>query len=169
MSILERLLLSMAAYDKGHPQLIQHFIKVHEFARLIGVCENMEASQLFTLEAAAIVHDIGILPSLAHYGDGAGRHQEELGPAQAEAMLQSLGFDEETVARVSYLVGHHHTYTDVDGLDYRILIEADFLVNLFENSAGADAVSRARESIFATRTGLALLDAQFPADPIAKE
>lgn len=169
MSILDRLLLAMADHNKGHPKLIQHFIKVHEFARLIGVCENMEASQLFTLEAAAIVHDIGILPSLARYGDDAGRHQEELGPAQAEAMLQSLGFDAETVARVSYLVAHHHTYADVDGLDYQILIEADFLVNLFENSASPEAIARARENIFFTKTGKTLLDDLFPSNPITKE
>ena len=36
------------------------------------------------------------------------------------------------IRRVEYLVGHHHTYKDIDGLDYQILVEADFLVNILK-------------------------------------
>ncbi|MBM6968693.1 MAG: phosphohydrolase, partial [Pseudoramibacter alactolyticus] len=54
------------------------------------------------------------------------------------------------------------TYTAIDGRDYQILVEADFLVNLYENAASADAVASARQRIFKTATGLALLDALFP-------
>lgn len=165
MQKLDQLLLAMAEHDKGHPQLIQHFIKVHQFARLIGSREDLNAQQLYILEAGAIVHDIGILPSLERYGDDCGAHQEELGPAQAEAVLHRLGFEENVIARVCWLVAHHHTYTDIDSMDYRILVEADFLVNLFENHAGPEAVARARENIFVTKTGLSLLDAQFPTNP----
>lgn len=35
----------------------------------------------------------------------------------------------EDVERISWLAAHHHTYTDVDGLDHRILLEADYIVN----------------------------------------
>ena len=48
-------------------------------------------------------------------------------------MLTALGFQERVIRRVEYLVGHHHTYKDIDGLDYQILVEADFLVNYFED------------------------------------
>ena len=43
-------------YDKGDPRRIQHFLKVHEFAVLIGTCEEMPQDQLDILEAAAILH-----------------------------------------------------------------------------------------------------------------
>ncbi len=56
------------------------------------------------------------------------------GPALAEQMLSELGFEKDVIERVSFLVGHHHTYTGIDGLDYQILVEADFLVNLFEGN-----------------------------------
>ena len=36
----ERLLTAAIEYDKGDPKRIQHFIKVHSFARLIGKQEN---------------------------------------------------------------------------------------------------------------------------------
>ncbi|MDR1580195.1 MAG: hypothetical protein LBS35_07545 [Synergistaceae bacterium] len=47
-------------------------------------------------------------------------------------MLGRLGFSPDITERVVYLVEHHHTYSDVDGPDYQILLEADFLVNMHE-------------------------------------
>ena len=52
---------------------------------------------------------------------------------------------------------HHHTYSKVDGIDYRILIEADFLVNAHEDNLSIEAVRSAKEKIFRTKTGIALL------------
>ena len=157
----DELILRMADYDRGMPELIQHFLKVHQFARLIGSREGLSERELHTLETAAIVHDIGIVPSLRVYGDDAGKHQEELGPAEAEQLLISLGYEKDVIRRVCLLVSRHHTYTDILGMDHQILIEADFLVNLFENHASQEAISRARETIFKTDTGKALLCAQF--------
>ena len=59
--------------------------------------------------------------------------------------------------RINYLVSHHHTYTNVDGLDYRILLEADFLVNADESEMSENAVETARERVFETNTGKKLL------------
>ncbi|MBQ4265889.1 MAG: HD domain-containing protein [Clostridia bacterium] len=161
MDTNSRLILRMIEYDKGLPHLIQHFLKVYQFAQLIGQSEGLDEHTQHILETAAIVHDIGIPPSLRVYGDDAGAHQEELGPAEAEALLSSLGFAPDVIARVSYLVGHHHTYTEIDSIDYQILVEADFLVNLFENQASTEAITHAQESIFATISGKALLRTQF--------
>lgn len=44
-----------------------------------------------------------------------------------------LCFSPKVAERVSYLVGHHHTYDHIDGMDYQILVEVDFLVNFNEN------------------------------------
>ena len=129
---LEPLILKMISYDHGSPERIQHFLKVHSFAKTIAVSEHLDEKTLFITEAAAIVHDIGIRLCLEKYGDGNGKLQEKEGPALAEQMLSELGFEKDVIERVSFLVGHHHTYTGIDGLDYQILVEADFLVNLFE-------------------------------------
>lgn len=155
------LILSMMEFDRGMPHLIQHFLKVHAFARLIGSKEGLDDKTLHILETAAIVHDIGIVPSLRVYGDDAGRHQEELGPEEAEKLLAALGYDADVIARVSLLVSRHHTYTDILGMDHQILIEADFLVNLFENQASQEAIVHADQTIFATITGRALLHTMF--------
>lgn len=63
--------------------------------------------------------------------------------------------------RVCWLVAHHHTYDPVEGIDHQILIEADFLVNLFENSRPAEAVRSAYERIFRTGTGRLLCRRMF--------
>ena len=77
---------------------------------------------------------------------------------EAEALLRTLGgYTEDQIDRVKYLVGHHHTYTDVEGLDYRILIEADFLVNLYEAPDRYRAILTAEERIFRTASGKRLL------------
>ena len=84
-----------------------------------------------------------------------------MGPPAAEAMLTGLGFPEEMVRRVCFLVGHHHTYHSIQGEDYRILVEADFLVNLYEDGAGREEAEAVLEQIFRTGTGTALCRAMF--------
>lgn len=153
MSKVDLLIQEMINYYAGDPKRIQHFIKVHSFAKQIGEMEDIRAETLEVLEAAAVVHDIGIKEAEGKFGSCSGKLQEQEGPAPALAMLTKLGFDQELVKRVCYLVGHHHTYTDIDGIDYRILVEADFLVNMYEESLNKDVVSRAYTNIFRTESG----------------
>ena len=152
-----------AAYDAGDPMRIQHFLKVHAFARLIGVEEGLDEHTQSVLEAAALVHDIGIHPAEAKYGSSAGKYQEELGPAEAEKLLTGLGWPEADIRRISFLVGHHHTYTAIDGPDYQILVEADFLVNLYEDGLPPEAQRHAYETIFQTESGKKLCREMYPA------
>jgi HD superfamily phosphodiesterase len=143
----------MITYEQNSPHRAGHFLKVHGYAKTIGEAESLDAETLFTLEAAALVHDIGIRPSLEKYGSGAGNYQESEGPPVAREMLTRLGFAPELVERVSFLVGHHHTYTGVDGLDWQILLEADFLVNMHEGEMSVAAIRGAYENVFRTETG----------------
>ncbi len=153
LSQMDRLYQSMIEYFAGDPKRIQHFIKVNSFAGLIGRMESLPEEQLIILEAAAYVHDIGIKPAESIYGECGGKYQEMLGPEPAAAMLKECGFSQEQIDRITWLVGHHHTYTDINGLDYQILVEADFLVNLYEDGISEDAVRHAYEKIFRTESG----------------
>lgn len=156
-----KLILEMTHYYAGQPYRIQHFMKVYGYAKLIGEEERIDVRTQEILNAAAIVHDIGIKKSEEIYGDSIGSHQEELGPAIAENILKKLGYDEELIQRVSYLVGHHHTYDPIDGMDYQILVEADFLVNLFENETSRKPAEMALERIFKTETGKEICKTMF--------
>lgn len=162
---LNRLFLAMIHFDAGDPKRIQHFTKVHSYARLIAQSEGMDADQEFTLEAAAYVHDIGIRIAEEKYGHQNGKLQEEEGPAAARKLMESLGFSEAVISRVEYLVGHHHTYGNIDAPDYQILVEADFLVNLYEDSAKKETVEEVRKRIFRTKTGISILNNMFGLEP----
>ena len=151
--LLDDLYMKMMEYYGGDPARLQHFVKVHSFSRIIGIKEGLSGKEQLILEAAAYVHDIGIKPAEEKYGSSAGPYQEKEGPAVAEAMLGELGFAEDVISRVSYLVGHHHTYKNIDGMDYQILVEADFLVNLFEDHVSKAGICHAYDSIFKTETG----------------
>ena len=155
------LITEMMKYYTGDPKRIQHFIKVHQFAKMIGEMEGLPEEEQHILETAAIVHDIGIKPAEEKYGSCGGKLQEQEGPDVAEKMLHRLGYEPEVIDRVCYLVGHHHTYDQIDGSDYRILVEADFLVNLYEDGVSKDAVKNAYDKIFRTETGRRMCSLMF--------
>ena len=88
---LARLMRAMIDYDCGDVPRIQHFVKVHNFAATIGLLERLDEATQFILEAAAILHDIGIHPAEAKYGNCNGKAQEELGPDEARRVLAEVG------------------------------------------------------------------------------
>lgn len=156
---LARLMRAMIKYDGGDVPRIQHFVKVHDFARTIGVAEGLADEELFVLEAAAILHDVGIHAAEAKYGNCTGRYQEELGPTEARKVLaETGGFDEAQTERICWLIAHHHTYTGVVSKDHRILLEADFLVNSFEDQVSKEGIIAFRENVFRSESAISMLN-----------
>ncbi len=152
------LALAMAEYEQGCPRRIHHLMKVYAYAGVIARGEGFPQPLRRVVEAAALVHDIGIRPALETYVSDAGPLQETEGTAPARRMLSRLGYGLDVVERVAWLVGRHHSYENIQGDDWQALAEADFLVNIGENGLGAAEVASLREKIFRTKTGLALLD-----------
>lgn len=160
-----KLALLVAAYDAGDPRRVQHLMKVYAFCRLIGQAEGLDAHALNTLEAAALLHDIGIHKAERCHGSSAGKWQEQHGPAVAAPLLAQVGADEAQTARVCWLIAHHHSYDAADDLDFRILLEADLLVNAYEDALSPAACRTACDRIGRTATGRALLHALYLAPP----
>ncbi len=158
-TLLALLMQAMVRYDSGDVPRIQHFVKVHNFARTIALAEAMDDDGRFVLEAAAILHDVGIHAAEAKYGNCGGKHQEELGPGEALKVLHEVGgFAPAEVERICWLIAHHHTYTGVEAQDHRILLEADFLVNSFEDSLPTKAIVTFRDRVFRSPSAVALLN-----------
>jgi uncharacterized protein len=155
------LLRAMISYDNNDPKRIHHFLKVYEFTQLLCDGEQVDTLTRQNAETAAIVHDIGIHLSEQKYGSSSGVYQEREGPEEAKKMLSDLYYADNIIERVCWLVGHHHTYTNINASDYQILVEADFLVNLFEDFPESDKRKAAAESaytnIFRTETGKQLM------------
>lgn len=154
---------TMVDYFGGDPRRCQHFIKVASLCRYLAVAEGADAELVELVEAAGFVHDCGIKPSEAKYGVGhcGGKLQEQEGPGPARAMLTALGYAPQVIDRICYLVGHHHTYNNIDGLDYQILVEADFIVNFYEDALPKENIAKAVEKIFRTKSGIALAKNMF--------
>lgn len=153
---------AMISYDSGDVPRIQHFVKVHDFAAAIGRMEHQDDDSLFVLEAAAILHDIGIHAAEAKYGNSNGKAQEELGPGEARKVLAEVGgFSSEQTERICWLIGHHHTYHDVSAADHRILLEADFLVNSFEDKLPAESIATFRDKVFRSASAISMLNAMW--------
>lgn len=151
--MINKLHFEMIKLYRGDPERIQHFCKVHSYAKLIAEMENIDADTLFILETAALTHDIGIHFCDVKYGDHNGKLQEKEGPAIAKRLLAELHFEDQVSERVQYLIAHHHTYDNIDGIDYQILVEADFLVNLYEDGVANENVEHAYKKIFRTDSG----------------
>lgn len=162
MPPIHSLALALVSYDNGDPRRIQHSTKVHAYASLIGVGEGLDEGTMFILESAALLHDVGIRASERKYGHQNGKLQEQEGPAVARDILSRIGgYSQAQTERICWLIAHHHTYHASEALDYQILIEADFLVNLYEDNEPESAIRSVRSEIFRTRTGLKILDDMF--------
>lgn len=88
---------NMMRFNKGDAKRIQHLMKVHRFAQLIGHMEKLDAHTQFITECAALVHDIGIRPAEKQYGACDGKLQEKVGPAYAREMLEEMQFEKQTL------------------------------------------------------------------------
>ena len=104
--MINQLHLAMIELYKGDAKRIQHFCKVHSYAKLIAETENVDKNCQFIIEAAALTHDIGIHICEEKYGSCNGKLQEKEGPAIAEKLLGELGFDRNVSERVQYLIAH---------------------------------------------------------------
>ena len=86
------------------------------------------------------------------YGAAYGNRQEEESPALLDVFLRDFDLPSARKDRIIYLVSHHHTTTEVDGLDYRILLEADFLVNASEARMDRSAIQTFYDQVAKTDT-----------------
>ena len=151
----------MIGFYKGNLHDINHFLKVWAMAKTIGELEALDEHTQEVLELAAVIHDIACPLCREKYGNTSGKNQERESPPLVEAFFAELPVPRADVERISWLAAHHHTYTNVVGMDHRILLEADFLVNLYEDSVPKAAAQNALDKIFKTQTGKTICKEMF--------
>lgn len=161
MNIQNKVFYKMLEYYSGDPKRIQHFTKVYTFAKIIGESEHLDEITLETLLIASIVHDIGIKPAEEKYGLSSGKLQESEGEKIIMEFLSEFKLDKNISERIAFLVGHHHTYNMIDGIDYQILVESDFLVNAYEDKLSKGSIKNVKEKVFSTETGTNMLKTIF--------
>ena len=115
---VSQIMEKMIAFSEGNIHDIDHFICVWTYAKTIGELEQLDHETQFVLEIAAITHDIACPLCREKYGNTNGKYQEAEGVPMVEAFLSDAGLSAAQLDRVKYLVGHHHTFSDITGMDY---------------------------------------------------
>ena len=162
--IVSDVIEKMVAFSNGNVHDIDHFLKVWALAKTIGEQEGLDSRTQEILEFTAVVHDIACPLCREKYGNADGKNQERESPPLVEEFFKEMPVDRRDVERISWLAAHHHTYTDIDGIDHRILLEADFLVNAGESGYARPAIDSFRERVFRTAAGTKLLDSMYRRD-----
>ena len=108
---------------------IAHAMKVARYAERIG---KEEMADMGVVMAAAYLHDIGIKEAERRFKSSAARYQEELGPPIARKILKNLGASEGLIDEVCDIVGHHHHPRENETTNFKVLYDADLIVNLEE-------------------------------------
>lgn len=151
----------MIGFSGGNIHDINHFICVWTYAKTIAEMEELDAETQYILEVAAITHDIACPLCREKYGSTNGKYQETEGVPMVRDFLRGSGLTEAQIDRVAFLVGHHHTFTDVCGRDYQILLEADYIVNAAEKGYERRNVENFIHKTMWTESGKALAKAVF--------
>lgn len=152
------LLFHALCYEQGHDRRTQHILKVYALAKLLGEAEGLDEEQRQILQAAAILHDIPIRYCKEHYsGDACQQNQQQAAPHLVRGFLEQAGYCPENVAPVLELVLHHHDYTSPRSKLLQLLIEADLIVNCYENRPDMEQEKRIF-GLFETSCGKQLLE-----------
>lgn len=158
---ISQIMEKMIAFSNGNIHDIDHLIRVWTYAKTIGELEGLDQQTQFILEIAAITHDIACPLCREKYGNTSGKHQETEGALMVRDFLAETGMSEGQIERVAFLVGHHHTLADIDGMDYQILVEADYIANATENGYSKENAANFMTKIMKTQSGKRLLTTVF--------
>lgn len=156
-SLCQRLVARMKETFGSDQRRIDHALRVLEFAETI---QQSEGGDPLVVRAAAILHDIGIQQAERKHGSAAGRYQEMEGPPIARAILEEFDLDAGTIDHVCRIVGSHHSAGDIDTPEFRIVWDADWLVNIPDEhaAAGREKLTRLIGRVFRTKTGRKLAE-----------
>ena len=158
---ISQIINKMIVFSEGNIHDIDHFIRVWTYAKTIAELECLDGETQYILEVAAITHDIACPLCREKYGNTNGKYQEEEGVPMVEAFLNDAGLSVYQMERIKYLVGHHHTLSGIDGIDYQILVEADYIANASENGYDRKNIDSFLNRIVKTSTGKQLIKSMF--------
>ncbi len=125
----DRVAVEMKRYFGRDFRRIGHAANVARYAEQIVKDEGGNPAVIL---CAAYLHDIGIHEAERKYHSTAAKYQHAEGPPIARAIMTGLGAREDLVEEVCDIIGHHHHPRDEETLNFKVVYDADFIVNLKE-------------------------------------
>ncbi len=121
------LIRAMEAYFKDDARRINHAHRVTGYAEALLAREGGDYPIVI---GASVFHDIGVHEAEKKYGSTIGKYQEEEGPPIARRILAGLGFAPRQIEEICEIIAHHHSPGKINTRNFKILYDADWLVNL---------------------------------------
>lgn len=148
----EALIRAMEAYFSGDAARIDHARQVTEYAE--GLLDR-EGGDRSVVIGAAVLHDIGIHQAEKKYGSTSGKYQEREGPPIARQILAELRYEPTQIEEICEIIAHHHSPGKIKTLNFRILYDADWLVNLRDeyDAQNKGKLAGVIDKLFLTRNG----------------
>ena len=152
-SLCDRLIEKMKLIFGDDRPRIDHALAVLEYAEQI-LQANPDVSGL-VVRAAAILHDIGIPEAARKHGSTVGKYQELEGPPVARRILTDMKVDGAIIDHACRIIANHHSAKDIDTPEFRIIWDADWLVNIPDeyDTSGSKSISELIDKVFKTPKG----------------
>jgi HD superfamily phosphodiesterase len=143
----------MMSYFEYNNKYINHTYRVLDYAEEISGIEKGDPDVVIS---SAILHDIGIPACEKKYKSSEGQLQEIEGPPVAREILESLSLSEEKIKEVIEIIGCHHSPGEIETMNFKIMWDADWLVNLPDIYDIKDKakIAEAINEVFMTKSGL---------------
>lgn len=157
LTLKDKLLMRLEEYFGSDSKRINHAKKVMGFAEELL---RQEKADWHIVVPASILHDAGIKAAEKKYGSSAGHYQEQEGPAIARDILAKLDFNKEDIEEICQIIAHHHSPGKVNTHNFKVLYDADWLVNLKDELDIKDKakLKQSIDKIFLTAAGKALAE-----------
>lgn len=126
----DKVAAAMRTYFGADSRRIRHAEAVAEQAEAIG--KQQPGGDLLVIMACAYLHDIGIKEAERKFNSSAARYQHSEGPPVAKELLTTLRAKPELIAEVCDIIGHHHTPRAEETVNFKVLHDADLIVNMAE-------------------------------------
>ncbi len=125
--IRDKLIDDMKKIFEVDEKRIDHALAVLNYTEQIQAAEGGDP---LVVKAAAVLHDIGIHAAESKHGSSAAKYQEIEGPPIAKEILAQYDLDEALIEHVCKIIANHHSATDIDTIEFRIIWDADWLANI---------------------------------------
>jgi len=150
----DQVAIAMKKYFGTDFKRIAHAGRVARHAETINTGEKGNPA---VITIAAYLHDIGIREAEGKYNCSSPKYQHQEGPPVAREILTELQADAGLIDEVCDIIGHHHQPRPEETTNFKVLYDADLLVNLEEgqkeNPLETEKLAGLISKTFLTETG----------------
>ena len=150
----DRVAVEMKLYFKSDFKRIGHAAKVARYAEKIVQEEKGDPAVALS---AAYLHDIGIKEAERKYQSTSAEFQHKEGPPIAREILTNVNAPEPLIEEVCDIVGHHHTPREAETANFKVVYDADLIVNLEEQRKAkpieSETLAKIIDKQFLTQSG----------------